>query len=52
MTIKQITSKQEYKKALARVDELWDAEPDTAEGDELIALVKLIEAYEQKHILH
>jgi len=31
---------------LLRVDELWESEPNTPDGDELDALVTIIEAYE------
>ncbi len=46
MTITSIKSKQDYEQALKRVDELWNAELNTAEGDELSALVIIIETYE------
>ncbi len=39
----------EYKLALARIEELMDAEDDTLEGDELERLVTLVEAYEDEH---
>ncbi len=35
--------------ALARVEELMDAKPDTPEGEELDMLVALIEDYEDEH---
>ena len=49
MDIRPIKSTQDYERALARVDELMDAEPDTPEGDELDVLVTLVESYEDKH---
>ena len=49
MDIRPIKSTQDYERALARVDELMDAEPDTPEGDELDVLVTLVESYEAKH---
>ncbi|MGB5408930.1 MAG: transcriptional regulator [Thiogranum sp.] len=49
MDIRPIKSTQDYERALARVDELMDAEPDTPEGDELDVLVTLVESYENKH---
>ncbi len=49
MDIRPIKSTQDYERALARVDELMDAEPDTPEGDELDVLVTLVEFYEDKH---
>lgn len=49
MDIRPIKSTQDYERALARVDDLMDAEPDTPEGDELDVLVTLVESYEDKH---
>ena len=49
MNIKPIRTEQDYEQTLARVDELFDAKKDTPQGDELDALVTLIEAYENKH---
>ena len=49
MNIKPIKNKKDYKEALKRIDELFDAKPDTPEGDMLEILVTLVEAYEQKH---
>lgn len=34
---------------MARIDQLWDAEPNTPEGDELEVLVTLVEAFEAVH---
>ena len=48
--IRAIRSEADYKAALARIDELMDAEPDTLEGDELDVLADLVELYEHKHI--
>jgi HTH-type transcriptional regulator / antitoxin HigA len=48
MNIKPIKSKQDYELALSRIDELWDAEPNTSASDELDVLTTLVEAYEQK----
>jgi HTH-type transcriptional regulator / antitoxin HigA len=45
--IRPIKTEQDYELALARVDEIFDAEPDTAEGDELDVLTTLVEAYEE-----
>ncbi len=47
--MKPIKDERTYQAALARIDELWGAEPDTAEGDELDILLVLVEAYEEKH---
>lgn len=49
MYIQPIKSEQDYQQALARIDELMDAEPDTPEGDELEVLATLVETYEDKH---
>ncbi len=48
MTYKVIKTEGDYKKALACIDELMDAEPNTPEGDELELLVTLVELYEGK----
>lgn len=49
MDIKPIKSQDDYERALARLDELMDAEFDSERGDELDVLATLIEAYEKKH---
>jgi len=49
MKIKPIKTKKDYEEALKKVEELFDAKPNTQAGDELDILVTLIEAYEQKH---
>lgn len=49
MTIKPIKTKKDYEAALKKIDELFDAKPNTPEGDMLDVLVTLVEAYEQKH---
>ena len=43
-----IETDQQCEAALARVDEIFDAELGTPEGDELDALVTAIELYEDK----
>ena len=43
-----IKTETDYEEALLRADQLMDAEPDTAEGDELELLATLIELYEDK----
>jgi HTH-type transcriptional regulator / antitoxin HigA len=50
MKTKLIKSKQEYRTALKRVEELMDARPGTVEGDELELLAALIDIYEEKHV--
>lgn len=47
--IKPIRTEKDYEAALARIDALMDAEPDSAEFDELDVLADLIELYESKH---
>ena len=49
MTIRQIDSEADYDAALAVIDRLMGAAPDTPESDELEAFVTLVEAYEAKH---
>jgi len=47
--MKPIKDEESYKKSLVRIEELWGAEPDTVEGDELDILLVLVEAYEEQH---
>jgi HTH-type transcriptional regulator/antitoxin HigA len=46
MNIRPIKSDRDYKDALVRIDDLWDAEPNTKKGDELAILAILVESYE------
>lgn len=48
-TITPIKTKKDYERALAVIDDLWNAKPNTEEGDTLDILVTLVEAYEQKN---
>jgi HTH-type transcriptional regulator / antitoxin HigA len=48
--IRAIRSEADYKVALARIDELMDAEFDTPEGEELDILTDLVELYENKRM--
>lgn len=48
MTLKLIKTEADYADALSRIDELFDAKPDTPEGDELDLLVTLVELYEKR----
>lgn len=50
MDIRPIKTEQDYERALERVESLFDAEPDTPEGDELDVLATLIEAWEDRHL--
>ena len=49
MEIRPIKTEQDYDAALAEVEALWGAEPDTPDGDKLDVLITLIEAYEARH---
>jgi len=46
MKPKLIKNENDYEAALARIEEIFDARPDTPEGDELDLLVTLVEMYE------
>ncbi|KAA9131539.1 DNA-binding protein [Marinihelvus fidelis] len=48
MNVYPIKTEHDYERALARVDALMDARPDTPQGDELDILVTLIEAWEER----
>lgn len=47
MRVKPIKTAEDNRAALARIEQLWDAEPNTAEGDELEVLATLVEAFEE-----
>ena len=49
MEIKPIRTEDDYEEMLARIDAIFDAEPDTEEGDELDVLFLIVEEYERKH---
>ena len=49
MDIKPILIEEHYEEALKRVEELWDAEPDTEEARLLLEYVSRIEEYENRH---
>lgn len=49
MKVRPIRTNDDLTAALARIDTLWGAEPNTVEGDELDVLVDLVEHYEDKH---
>lgn len=49
MDIKPIKTETDYQSALKEIEKLFDAAPDTPEGDRLDVLVTLVEAYEEKH---
>lgn len=47
MLHKIFKTEKDYEKALARINDLMDADPGTPEGDELELLVTLVEKYEK-----
>jgi HTH-type transcriptional regulator/antitoxin HigA len=49
MEITPIKTEADYEAALAEVESLMDAEPNTPRGDRLDVLVTLVEAYEAAH---
>ena len=49
MSIKPIKTERDNEEALARIEQLWDAQPNTPEGDELDVLVTLVQAFEEAH---
>ena len=49
MHIKPIKTVEDHKIALARIEQLWEAEPNTPEGDELEVLATLVHAFEEEH---
>ena len=49
MNIRPIKSEKDYKKALARLEIIFEAKPRSIEGDELEILGILIENYEKSH---
>ena len=50
MKIKPVRTKTDLRNALKRIDALIDAEPGSADYDELEILSVLVEAYEDKHV--
>jgi HTH-type transcriptional regulator/antitoxin HigA len=46
---KPITTKQEYESALKEIEPIFEADPNTKEGQKAELLAILIEAYEDKH---
>jgi HTH-type transcriptional regulator/antitoxin HigA len=49
MDIRPIKTTEDYQAALKEIERLFDAAPDTPEGDRLEVLVLLVDAYERKH---
>jgi HTH-type transcriptional regulator/antitoxin HigA len=49
MEIRPIKTESDYFESLKRIEELWGAKKNTANGDEFDLLVTLTEAYEMKY---
>ena len=49
MAIRPIRNDADHAEALAAIDELWGAEPESADGDRLEVLLTLVDAYEARH---
>jgi HTH-type transcriptional regulator / antitoxin HigA len=49
MDIRPIKTEADYQAALAEIERLFDAVPDTPAGDRLDVLATLVEAYEAQH---
>ncbi|MBD1559581.1 DNA-binding protein [Vibrio sp. S9_S30] len=49
MNIKPIKTADDNRAALARIEQLWDAEPNTPAGDELEVLATLVHTFEEEH---
>jgi HTH-type transcriptional regulator/antitoxin HigA len=49
MNIKPIKTKKDYENALKEIERLFDAKPNTPNGDRLEVLTALVEAYEEQH---
>ena len=49
MEIKPIKTAADHRAALREIDQLWNAQPDTPEGDRVDMLITLVDAWEDKH---
>ena len=49
MDIKPLKTEAEYEAALKEAESLMSAGPDTPEGERLVTLAILVEAYEKEH---
>lgn len=49
MEIKPLKNEADYQAALVEIERLFNAAPDTPEGDRLEVLATLVEAYEERH---
>lgn len=48
-TIRPIKTKRDYQAALKEIERLFEAKPNTPDGDRLDVLTTLVEAYEAQH---
>lgn len=49
MDIRPIRTESDYEAALVEIERLFDAAPNTPDGDRLEVLITLVEAYEAQH---
>ncbi len=49
MTLRPIKTEDDYKAVLTEIERLFEAVPETPEGDRLDILILLVEAYEEQH---
>lgn len=49
MNLRPIRTEADYNTTLAEIESLFDAAPDTPDGDRLDVLILLVEAYEERH---
>ncbi|BCA93760.1 DNA-binding protein [Legionella antarctica] len=49
MNIKPIKTETDYQGAMNEISQLFDAEPNTTEGDKLEILTTLVQVYEEEH---
>jgi HTH-type transcriptional regulator/antitoxin HigA len=49
MNVRPIKTEADYQTALAEIERLFDAAPNTPRGDRLEVLTTLVEAYERQH---
>jgi HTH-type transcriptional regulator/antitoxin HigA len=49
MTLRPIKTEDDYKAVLTEIERLFEAVPETPEGDRLDILTLLVEAYEEQH---
>jgi len=49
MEIRPIKTEKDYEEALAEIEQLFDATPETPDGDRLEVMMTLVEVYEDEH---